>query len=116
MIAGIGLGIRLGIPSVIGLCPKYKRIQQVVITLYLPLTMTENLLPAFNGQLDLRIAYNWNQSEVSFPDMRLIYTNLTRSMIFSKMSSIIMPVMVYPRKEGLSWQTSNSISYGSGKN
>jgi hypothetical protein len=111
VVAGIGLGISLGIPSVIGLCLNTNTFnfpQQVVITLYLPpLTMTENLLPAFNGQLDLRIAYNWNQSEVSFPDMRLIYTktatNLIRSMIFSKMSSIIMPFMVYPRKEGLSW-------------
>jgi len=37
--------------------------------------MTENLLPAFNGQLDLRTAYNWNQSEVSFPDMLNLYQN-----------------------------------------
>jgi hypothetical protein len=44
----------------------------VAITLCRPLAMTENLLPAFNGQLDLRTAYNWNRSEVSFLDMRLI--------------------------------------------
>ena len=48
--------------------------------------MTENLLPAFNGQLDLRTAYNWNRSEVSFLDMRLICiktaANLIRSMKF----------------------------------
>jgi hypothetical protein len=28
--------------------------------------MTETLLLAFNGQLNLRNAYNWNRSQVSF--------------------------------------------------
>ena len=57
---------------------RYKHIQlsqQVVIALCLLLAMTENLLPAFNGQLDLRTAYNWNQSQVSFPDMLNLYQN-----------------------------------------
>ena len=81
MVIGIALDIspwHQAIPSVDWLVSRYKHIQlsqQVVITLCLLLTMTENLLPAFNGQLDLRTAYNWNQTEVSFPNMLNLYQN-----------------------------------------
>jgi len=37
--------------------------------------MTEILLLPFNGQLNLRNAYNWNRNQVNFfPNVRLIYT------------------------------------------
>jgi hypothetical protein len=36
--------------------------------------MTEILLLPFNGQLNLRNAYNWNRNQVSLPDMLLTYT------------------------------------------
>src|SRR5271154_6547662 len=35
-------------------------------TPYIPLTMTENLLLPFNGRLNLRDAYGWKRSQVSF--------------------------------------------------
>jgi hypothetical protein len=72
---------------------------------HLPLAMTEILLPPFNGQLNLRNAYNWDRNQVSFfltcGFKRLLKTEI-RSIIFLKMSSIIMPIMVYSRTEWLS--------------
>ena len=85
--------------------PKYKHIQlpqQVVIALCLPLAMTENLLLAFNGQLNLRDAYNWNRGEVFVSSQHVLNPMLKieiRSILFLKMSSIIMPTIVYSRTE-----------------
>jgi len=46
--------------------PLYKHI---LLPLCLSLIMTEILLLPFNGQLNLRNAYNWNRNQVSLPDM-----------------------------------------------
>src|SRR4051812_23292286 len=79
--------------------PKYKHIQlpqQVVIVLCLPLALTENLLLPFNSQLNLRDAYNWNRDEVFFSPQHVLNPMLKieiRSILFLKMSPIIMPTM-----------------------
>ena len=55
-------------PSVIGLCldANIFYFHSRSRSTYLPLAMAEILLLPFNGQLNLRDAYNWNRNQVSF--------------------------------------------------